>query len=419
MGAACSTRGLAKYKKLKGYVQSKACLTFKAIQGFLPHEEYGDGPPIVLIGENHIWSESEENRKTCATALLAMSKIVSTCADDKHPESKVLFFVEDELSAREHIGDAHPFFKRFNVKRPSYLRSMSMRMDTYSPYDKAAPSYGSVRHKGKWETWAPIDETQHRERFALDQVREDIKTYRAMYKTGFLPVHTDIFHGIRITVSKWRQNLVGEQTMISGRDAIDFAKIRLLRAYTFAGTICGRHEGIQDDIRNFDALSKQIDDKLRSVYYEYNDAYRSVNSSMNNYNEKIKSPAQQSVEPWMYHVSSWVAHFLIALVDRRSASSVLRDDTYYIRQDLQNAITTHTKEAHPENFFSTLTLCGDVVTYLLFLQPRFSRHYENEVCVFYGGDVHMQNFSKWIKYTAYAKDFEKMATLDYEDRTIG
>ncbi|CAM9189167.1 unnamed protein product, partial [Ectocarpus sp. 6 AP-2014] len=81
MGAACSTTGVVKYKTLKGYIQSKDCLAFKSVRGFLPGEEYGHGPPIVLIGEDHSWSESEENRRTCATALLAMYKIVSTCSD--------------------------------------------------------------------------------------------------------------------------------------------------------------------------------------------------------------------------------------------------------------------------------------------------------------------------------------------------
>ena len=105
MGAACSATVDKKYKTLKNYFLYSKCLSFNVVSGYLP--VHGSNyPPVVLVGENHDWNESENFTfwkgffsrtprywERCATLYKALCRTVSACED---PESKILFLVEEK-----------------------------------------------------------------------------------------------------------------------------------------------------------------------------------------------------------------------------------------------------------------------------------------------------------------------------------
>lgn len=112
MGAGCSTTALTKYRHMRAYLLSKPCLTFDMVETFLP--QY-DRPPVVLLGENHTWSESDDIEGRCVTTFTALQQIVSDCAN---PACKIFFVVEGEVYAQPRplkpFDDYHHKYK-FNL----------------------------------------------------------------------------------------------------------------------------------------------------------------------------------------------------------------------------------------------------------------------------------------------------------------
>lgn len=416
MGASCSTSALNKYTVLKRYIETKSCLTFERIEGFLSQGR--PAPPIVLIGENHARNESEQMRKSCATALASMSRIVSTCPEKEKPTSKVLFFIESSSNFAEEKFKLHPFFDRFQVQRRPQFLEQKYELDMPWYMTTPAPSYGDVSHRRKHEKWQPLDSRGKVERFSLNQVRTDIETYRAFFESGFLPIGTDIFHLFRTFVS---QGYEGSEAHIaefieglSHTRAIIMMKKAILDAYTYAGTINNENH-IHEDIDNMDQLFSEVD-----VVKKRQDTWRrmdEVRDSIREYNTKFERAIRARVlargYEWMYHMTNWLALFTIDLIKRRQGSmysNLPSDDTNSVLADVERVVSVSTNDANPPNFLQTITVCGDAVTYLLFLKPRMNQKHHNEVCVFYGGARHMEHFAKWIQSTPYASDFQKEAS---------
>ncbi|CAM9179839.1 unnamed protein product [Ectocarpus sp. 12 AP-2014] len=53
-----------------------------------------------------------------------------------------------------------------------------------------------------------------------------------------------------------------------------------------------------------------------------------------------------------------------------------------------------------------LTICGDILIYMLFFLDHMNAEHSNEIWVVFGGDAHIENIAKWMGPTKYAKDFE-------------
>ena len=403
MGAACSASALAKYKVLKGYVQSKECLTFTSIHGFLSRGRHGGGPPIVLIGENHARNESDNLRKRCATTLAAMSKIVSDC---ETPTSRLLFFVESV--SMESGFPVHPFFERFGRPLPEFVMEKH-KIPPLQPRDtKPIDSFRDIPYKEGLKSWQPQDENQQAERFSILQVRRDIKTYASLYASGLVPVNYDLFHLHRafLSTDKFMMELAPEMGI---RRLLHLLKESILGAYAHAGTINGEARLDMEDVVS------QMDDIDKRTATQMETDRSKVQHQINQGNERFATAIEEKTLPfcyfWMYHMTQWIANFTMGLIESKRAEQmkefVISDDTSAVLEDIQRCLAQHNSDPAPHTFLDTFSACGDAMTYLLYVRPRMNVKHANEVLVLYGGSLHADNFARWIKHASYSLDLER------------
>ena len=93
MGASCSRSALSRYRSVKQLVQRRPCLTFYAADGLLPG---GEGPPILLFGEDHFYNESQQGGQNCLLLLDIAKEISSTCNIDE-AGAEVIFLYENSV----------------------------------------------------------------------------------------------------------------------------------------------------------------------------------------------------------------------------------------------------------------------------------------------------------------------------------
>ncbi len=414
MGAACSATALAKFKVLKAYFNSKECLTFMSVRGFLHGGRRGSGPPIIVMGENHVKNESDKTRKACATTLYAMRKVVSSCSEEVSPTSRVLFFVESPVSGEVNKLVFHPFFERFpDTSVPKFLIDAGYEKrrlnPPHPPYGKVPFVEGESGHEELVE-YQPLDEYGKAERFSMRQVREHIKTYSAMFQKGFVPVQFDVFHPLRgfLLYSK-------ELVDMSPRISVSFmlkkiVKPDLLMFFTSAALMMNDDSFTRDSIDRFDRHCEEIDEVTER---QMNTHHLRDSELVAEYNAKFARGIELKYFPtcykWMLHASRWIANFTMKLVDRNTTKERRGEDMLLMEEQITELIERQEKEAYPHHFLKTVSMCGDAITYILFVKARMSPRYAGDILVFYAGDVHAANFSRWLRKASYVTDFERFA----------
>lgn len=373
MGAACSTSAFAKFKLLKDYFNSKPCLTFVSVRGFLPSGRLRGGPAIVVMGEDHGENESDNRRERCATVLHAMSKVVSTCPDEKIPTSRVLFFVEDKIASPEFLSPYARFSQRFKSK--GYSKS---------------------------NVFQPADDASGVERFSIHQVRQDVEDFSSMFQDGFVPVNFDIFYDFRVTYFP-DSHLDYERLNpdLSMEEAISLVKIEIMKLHTCAGAIIN-DENVHKHVDNFTGLTQKTDEQMQTQFDQMKKTYEHYERDGSAENRK-RMYTLVSV-----YVSRWILHFTIAFVNYKikedsKQSGVASRDLVGMKIMLSGYVKS------TETFHMT-TVCGDAIAYILFVKPRMSPIHANDVCVFYAGDFHARNISLWLEAASYVSKFERSSS---------
>lgn len=451
MGASCSASALNKYHALKRYVHSKDCLTFDRVQGWLPRQGYGGGPPIVLIGENHGSNESEHSRKRCVTTLSAMSRIASSCHD---PSSKVLFFLENMVLSGDGQADEylHHYFDRFSVKLPKFLTRQGWQ-DKH--YYETPVSYGEVvQNKVKGE-WRPLDSFGNPEAFNLTTVRENVSSYQDMLKMGLSPISTDVFHTIRGQIILKDAGSTIDAVWMDDDTAIKNAKEMVFNIYTLSDMLKFERKrglGVEQLSGYFSEVDKKMDAKglLRERYKKgaslYNlmnmpnktltyadilkeedekkkkeeasmvpgERYRDTSNLIDDiqmYNKKYRGNGVR-LKAWMFIVTEWICTFTVDVIEREKKRVVSTRGLDIALQDVQHSIKAFNSKPtgytglRPMELLNALTICGDILIYILFFLDHMNAEHSKEIWVVFGGDAHIENIAKWMGHTKYAKDFE-------------
>lgn len=372
MGAACSTSAFAKFKLLQEYFNSKPCLTFKSVRGFLPSGRLRGVPAIVVIGEDHEENESDNRRERCATVLHAMSKVVSTCPDEKMPTSRVLFFVEDKIATTEYR----------------------------SPYDIISQRFRSKGYS-KSNVFQPADDAFRVERFSIHQVRQDVEDFSSMFQDGFVPVNFDIFYDVRVTYfpdSDLDYERLNPNLPMEG--AIALVKVEIMKLHTCAGAIIN-DENVHKHVDNFNNLTQKTDQYMQPQFDQMKKAYE-------HYERDGSAQSRKRMFTLVsVYVSRWILHFTIALVDYKIKEDAKQSGV--ATRDLVGMKITLNGYVKNDDSFHMTTVCGDAIAYILFVKPRMSPNHANDVCVFYAGDFHARNISMWLEDASYVSKFERLS----------
>lgn len=320
--------------------------------------------------------------------------------------SRVLFFVESALTSEKDKLELHPFFHRFRRTRiPDFLADAGFPEPWYG-FGNASRTPPAYRD----EKWQPIDEAGEVERFSILQVRKDIKTYGTMFAEGFVPVNFDLFHFHR-SFLLYHEQTVGISGALGADRMVRILKKDIFEAHFFAGTIL-KDEGVRKDIDNVVAHMEKTDADTQTQMNS--DPVKETNL-VNQYNERFRLAIRGKRLPtcylWMLHLTRWVANFTMDLIERKTNQIGLHDDMASMKNELVSLISQQNKEAYPHHFLDTFSMCGDAVAYLLFIKPRMSALYANDVCVLYAGDTHATRISEWIRHTSYTEDFELVSRL--------
>ena len=375
MGAACSSSVLKRYGDVKAYLQSKECMTFDVAQAFLPID---DKPPVILLGENHIVNDSDFGPQACLTAFGAINELVSDCED---PSTKIFFVVEQK---------------------------------TYEYSD----------------TQSTFDGVQKRVRFSLRDVWKKTKIHAHNYD-GLKVVPFDMFYTLRGYYSSHDNNKI-KRSNFTDFELFKFEmKMSISKAFEqFEADNSGLPQSIFDE----------CDARVREEIESYRENVGSLMDKKNAESERLRVDMRRLLESEIMSnfdailQNEYKPRYLEADIDR--LSKVYRFDmfkivywiycfTSHILILMEPGITGDLEFAldavniffdriiiDPElnSMFAFITLCGDFITYAVYLRPRLQKKGSNSIYVLYGGTTHMLRIARLIeKSSTHKKDFLRVS----------
>lgn len=368
MGAACSTSVDMKYRILKTYFKGSECLTFEEVIGLLPRSQ-ANFPPVVLVGEQHDWNESENKlfyvvdeifvyvssqrryKTRCATLFQAMKKTVSDC---DNPESKVVFFIED--TPKDYgVGSDHP------------------------------------------RNFKPTGD----DRFFLQRERERNEHLVSRYSGGIQTIGIDIFHLSRLSIIRDPNDLANVAT-----DTLEKTNMEIILAFKILQPTTMSNDERLDAAKNelqpiFEIAYSQ--NQPSSEQYSKYERIVAKNNAMGEHNISVTDLIQ----------ARWIAIFALVYIERmrttldKDLARIQLEISYFISR-----ITTETDAySYTKEIFYFMTLVGDALAYCLFVRPFFVGQLvtNKTVLVFYTGSLHTMNLKRWLSYGGYKEDFSRSA----------
>ena len=372
MGAACSTSVGFKYRILKSYFKGSECLTFREVIGLLPRSS-ASFPPVILVGENHDWNESENKlfhvvdeifvyassqrryKTRCATLFQAMKKTVSDC---DHPESKVVFFIEDK------------------------------------PRDYGVSS----------RNFKPTGD----DRFFIHRERERTEHMASRYSGGIETIGIDIFHLSRLSIIRDPNGLAASDTFENSLMEIRQA-FKTRQPSTFTND--ERFGAAMKEVQPIFEIAHQQNQTSSEQFSKY-ERIVAENNARSEHNISVNDLIQVR----------WIAIFALVYIER--LRTTLDKDLARIQLEISyiiSRITTDTGAySYTGEIFYFMTLVGDALAYCLFVRPLFVR--SGNILVFYTGSLHTMNLNRWLSYGGYREDFCRSArklTDIYKDMPEG
>lgn len=420
MGAVCSLDAHQRYKIIKDYVHSRDCMTFDVVEGFLPPRE-SNRSPVIFIGENHRVNDSDvakANRSdfsleefvkktSCATALKAMNDIVSKCSS---PGAKVYFLIEDS------VVDFSEMYKQRRGIESDKIKEFS---------------------------------TQNQTRYGLTNAIETLKLHSHLYDEGLRVIKFDIFHNMRgffgANNYMTKNNLdergnffVGmmnemiesvSQTIISMGDSTFDVEGAFEKCFSRNLTETGRYRWsvqtyFDKEKRHRDRLTAYVtaqmkDRKLSQFQRDY--FGEDTGEEKSDGEELTEKSVSAQFGGYSYHFSLfrvvyWVYCFTSLAIDSVDQSSRLDDDMAFAREVLEGFMEGVIKEPYLPNMFHFITLCGDFITYSLFLRKKVVEQNTNSIFVVYGGSSHTDTMAVLLsRISTHKRDFIKISDRVCED----
>lgn len=381
MGAGCSSPVLTRYKHLRAYLLSKPCLTFDMVETFLP---VNDRPPVILIGESHNTNESESMVQRCVTAFTAMKHIISDCAD---PAVKIFFVME-------------------SLPQPLV--------------EKGRPS--PKEYKTAIET----------NKFNLLNVWGKADFFTRIYSDGLSVIPFDMFYKPRGLFGPG--NFMVRDPAISRTRVMDRTKQGITAAF--------EHMGV--DRWELPTLFTEMDSKMEHETENYRTtvtafidqenadavANQQVRLDKNEEDEETILFTTNIYHYWMFQIVYWCYCFTTRIIedtrvpvgspDHWNGQSLWEEDVFWADAGMRVGMQNILKKPTMLKMFLFITLCGDYVTYFIYLRERLAETNPKSIYVLYGGSQHMQNFSELIsRLKTHKQDFVRVSNAACkEDRHI-
>lgn len=377
MGAACSSSAITKYKVLRTYLKSKPCITFDFVQTFLPVRH---GPPIILFGENHFQSEADSMIQRCVTVFTALKVMVSDCPN---PTCRIHFIMESHLDLTRAPNIDKKVFNEndFVAKLP--------KLPEPEPLDVNAMDARSTN------------------KFNLADATIKYKKHANMYTDGLSVIHFDLFHFLRGSFNVYLKNPESRDPRMNYEFVVNQTKQWIFEAFVHMDVYI---------------LLCDMFDEAQTRTEEKTEPHRQrVEAELNLLNE---------VKPghhfWMFQITRWVYEFTHQIImytknrdkmfsSDQSRQKVWQKDLVMAADKITDAIDDITHRPNNWSMFELITLCGDYITYCVYLRKRL--HHpdmempSDDIFVLYGGSMHMMNISELIAATVtHKEDLVKLST---------
>lgn len=420
MGAACSLDAHQRYRTIKEYIHSKECMTFDVVEGFLPPPE-SNRSPVIFIGENHNVNDSDvakanrsdfsreefAKKTSCATALRAMNDIVSKCSS---PGAKVYFVIEDS------VRDLYEM----------YRQRMGIGSDKIREFS-----------------------TQHQKRYGLANAIKTTKLHAHLYEQGLGVIKFDMFYHMRgffQSDNYMTKNMLNEpSTFFNGmmNEMIAAVSQTLISMGNSAFDIEGAFDECYNrmttetemyrwSVQKYFDKEKRKDGDLKGIVTKQMNDRKLSQFKRDFFGEDTGGDASHGEEAtekdvyvkWdgnnyhfsLFRVVYWVYCFTSLVIDSVDQSSRLNDDLTFAREVLEIFMEKIIEEPYMANMFNFITLCGDFITYSLYLRIRVMEQNTNSIFVVYGGSAHTDTMAMLLsRISTHKRDFIKISDRVCED----
>jgi len=375
MGATCSSSVLKRYGDVKAYLQSKKCMTFDVVEAFLPID---DRPPVILIGENHSVNDSDFGAQACLTAFGAMNELVSKCDD---PSTKIFFVVEEHTNkfpgrGRDVDGlETHFRFSLSDVWRKSRTHAhhygAGLKVVPFDMFYNLRGYYtGQDNRKLKRMPFLHFEYFTFEMKTSIEKAFEHFDAERGLLYSLF----DECDARVSLEIESYRER-IGKMIEKENADNERF-KLELRRK-------------LERDVEaNFDAMLRnewQPDSTEAEIF-----TYTNVNHF-----ELFK------IVYWIYCFTTYVL---------MSKAPDLAGDLKFAHDAVDVFFGNIMDDPKVTAMFSFITLCGDFITYAVFLRPKLQEKGSNSIIVLYGGSAHMLQFARLIEQSStHKQDFARVS----------
>lgn len=415
MGAGCSVAVRQRYKLIKDYLHSKECMTFDVAEGFLPHAE-SNRPPVILMGENHTRNDSdvaklkrpqfspeEFTRKTsCVTAIRAVSDIVSKCSS---PGAKVYVLLEDHPKIFPEINEPDKTVQfssqnqtRFGLENLINVSNLHSRL-----YDKGIEII-------------PFDMFYELRGLFLHEnhvIKNRLKENNFFHKTSMHYMITILERSIK-SMGDTTFNVEGAFEECYKRETLEVPKYRsrIQNYFDNETRVWGRIR--RQDER--DMIQTKLSQFKRDYLQENADGGAAVGEGITEQSIEM-TQRDHNYNFALFRMAYWVYCFTQFTIKSVDQSSALDDDIRFASNLLEALMTRVIEEPVLWNMFQLITLCGDFITYMMYLRKRVIEQNKASLFVIYAGSAHTDRFDMLLsRISTHKKDFTKISDRVCEDQ---
>lgn len=373
MGAGCSSTVIQKYKELKQYLQTGPCLTFHIVETFLPIGEYS---PVILIGEDHSINESEvvdflfekyDNfdddmllecsesiSSRCVTVFTAMKKMISNC---ENPKTHINFVIESPIV--EDLSEINEKFQKVKDFTPRY-----------SLIDARDKAHRFSKHYQN----------------GLSVVNFDILFYsRLIFNTENKMIDTMFFNENQLV--QLAQNELDSFIKLNDTNCFFVNDLHEIMSFTgYYSTLMseGYRELFEPIFRNNTIKTNRIRNTLQNDGMSEQEARRLI----------------PSLHFWMFSFICWCRVFTTKMISHFQ-EKYIKSNKFVLKQKDVEQCSNLLEESFQKieddptlmvNMFLFITLCGDILTYIVYLKKEISK--KDNIFVIFGGAKHTNTFSK-------------------------
>lgn len=408
MGAACSSTVSKKYNDLKNYLNSKECMTFDVIHGYISASER---PPVILIGENHTINNSHFGSQSCVTSFAAMNEIVSGCKD---PVAKVHFIVEREGSI---IAESRSMQSMKDDKQFS-LRYVCDKDD---------------RHSRMWSSGlsvVPFDLFSTTRRLFIREENTDLLRNDkgcAFVLAAMTMEMTQVFSRMGMptemtstaNMTKLSQEMGG--TLFHKLHPVSESGFRMSEHevrtllddcfYRMITEIGQYSEGVYKKIAEIEEKDRQVRlYKTRLMEEDLLANFLEGTDKTPRYSEKEILSHMHVFRPWMIQVVYCIYLFTLAVLEpkmskverevfeTRGTTPSLEPDLVFAKRVIELLFEKLLADPNLYTMFMFISRCGDYITYGLYLRDKLTKpNTSSDIYVVYGGSAHTDALSALIQ----------------------